>query len=211
MFQNWKEEASEAELRCNIPTTIGGASQVAQFHLQMQEVQLQSLSREVPLQEEMAAHSSILAWKVLWTEEPGGPQSMGSQRVGYDWAYTHNSTRGKGRMDHYFLTVNPWYHLVPLYLVLLWPRTPHSILEAKVYVLIEGINSAALFSMRPPFHIWRDIQDQSHHLFYPLHLRIIHVPYGELAPAEVGREFHSIMLPSALWRFNCDTNEAYLN
>ena len=177
----------------------------------MQKTQVQSMGREDPLQEEMAAHSSILAWKVPWTEEPDGPQSMGSQRVRYDWAYTHNSIRGKIRMDHYFLTVNPWYHLVPLYLVLLCPRTSHSILEAKVYVLIEGINSAALFSMRPPFHIWRDIQDQSRHLFYPLHLRIIHVPYGELAPAEAVGEFHSIMLPNALWRFNCDTNEAYLN
>ena len=34
----------------------------------------------------MATHSSILAWKISWTEEPGGLQSMGSQRVGYDWA-----------------------------------------------------------------------------------------------------------------------------
>ena len=112
-------------------------------------------------------------------------------------------------LDHYFLTVNPWNHLVPLCLVLLCPRTQHPILEAKVYVLIEGINSAALISLRPPFHVWRDIQDQSRHLFYLLRLRIIHVPYGELAPAEVVGEFHSITLPNALWRFNCDTNEAF--
>ena len=38
-----------------------------------------------PLEEEMATHSSILAWKMPWTEEPGGLRSMGSQRVGYDW------------------------------------------------------------------------------------------------------------------------------
>ena len=37
-----------------------------------------------PLEEEMAPHSSILAWKIPWTEEPGGLQSMGSQRVGHD-------------------------------------------------------------------------------------------------------------------------------
>ena len=37
-------------------------------------------------------HSSILAWKVPWTEEPGGLQSMGSQRVGHDWAYAHTHT-----------------------------------------------------------------------------------------------------------------------
>ena len=40
---------------------------------------VQSLGWEGPLEEEMATHSSILAWKAPWTEEPGGPQSMGSQ------------------------------------------------------------------------------------------------------------------------------------
>ena len=38
-----------------------------------------------PLEKEMAAHSSILAWKIQWTEEPGGLQSTGSQRVGHNW------------------------------------------------------------------------------------------------------------------------------
>ena len=50
----------------------------------MQETQVQSLGREDPLEEEMAAHSSILAWRIPLTEEPGGLQSMGSQRVGHD-------------------------------------------------------------------------------------------------------------------------------
>ena len=44
----------------------------------------QSLSQEAPLEEEMATHSSILAWRIPWTEEPGGLQSIGSQRVGHD-------------------------------------------------------------------------------------------------------------------------------
>ena len=52
----------------------------------MQEVQVRSLSQEDPLEKEMAAHSSILAWKIPWTEEPGRLQSTGSQRVGHDWA-----------------------------------------------------------------------------------------------------------------------------
>ena len=43
----------------------------------MQETQLQSLGQEDPLEKEMARHSSILAWKIPWTEEPGGLQSMG--------------------------------------------------------------------------------------------------------------------------------------
>ena len=50
----------------------------------VQETQVQSLGQEDPLEEEMATHSSILVWRIPWTEEPGGLQSMGSQRVGYD-------------------------------------------------------------------------------------------------------------------------------
>ena len=53
-------------------------------HLPMQEMWVQSLGREDPLEEGMAARSSILAWRVPWTEEPGGLQSMGSHGVGHD-------------------------------------------------------------------------------------------------------------------------------
>ena len=45
---------------------------------------VQSLSWEYPLEKDMATHSSILAWRIPWTEEPDGLQSMGSQRVGHD-------------------------------------------------------------------------------------------------------------------------------
>ena len=48
----------------------------------IQETQVQSLGWEDPLKEEMATHSSILAWTIPWTEEPGGLQSMGSQSAG---------------------------------------------------------------------------------------------------------------------------------
>jgi len=47
----------------------------------MQEMQVQSLGWEDPLEEGMATHSSILAWRIPWTEEPGGLQFIGSQRV----------------------------------------------------------------------------------------------------------------------------------
>ena len=47
----------------------------------MLETQVLFLGLEDPLEKEMAIHSSILAWRILWTEEPGGLQSMGSQRV----------------------------------------------------------------------------------------------------------------------------------
>ena len=47
----------------------------------MQETQVSSPGREDPLEEEMATHSSVLAWKIPWTEKPGGLQSMGSQEL----------------------------------------------------------------------------------------------------------------------------------
>ena len=50
----------------------------------MQETQVQSLGWEGSLEKGMATHSNILAWRIPWTEEPGGLQAMGSQRVGHD-------------------------------------------------------------------------------------------------------------------------------
>ena len=50
----------------------------------MQEMQVPSLDQEDPLEEGMATHFGILAWRIPWTEEPGRPQSIGSQRVGHD-------------------------------------------------------------------------------------------------------------------------------
>ena len=49
----------------------------------MQETQVQSLGQEDLLEEGTATHSSVLAWRIPWTEEPGGLQSVGLQRVGY--------------------------------------------------------------------------------------------------------------------------------
>ena len=63
------------------------------------ETQVWSLGWEDPLEEEMVTHSSILAWEILWTEEPSGLQSMGSQRVGHDWndwAWKEPVIRGRG-------------------------------------------------------------------------------------------------------------------
>ena len=50
----------------------------------MWETQFQSLDRENPLEKEIAAHSSILAWRIPWTEEPGGLQPVGLQKAGHD-------------------------------------------------------------------------------------------------------------------------------
>ena len=57
-------------------------AQWLRIHLAMQETWVRSLDWEDPLEKGMATHSSVLAWSTPWTEEPGGLQSMGSQRVG---------------------------------------------------------------------------------------------------------------------------------
>ena len=64
-----------------------GASLVAQTVKNlpaMWKTRVRSLGQEDPLEKEMATHSSILAWRIPWTEQPHGLQSMGSQRVGHD-------------------------------------------------------------------------------------------------------------------------------
>ena len=66
---------------------------------EMQETQVQSVGQENPLEKRMATHSSILAWRISWTEEPNGLQSMGSQRIGHSsitvfWGLSEASCRG---------------------------------------------------------------------------------------------------------------------
>ena len=58
-------------------------AQMVKNPLAMQETWIRSLGQKDPLEKEMATHSIILAWEIPWTEEPGGLQSMGSQRVGH--------------------------------------------------------------------------------------------------------------------------------
>ena len=74
------------------PTSHGwgfpSGSAVKNLHA-VQELQkrwVRSLGWEDPLEEDMATHSRILAWRMPWTEEPGGLQSIGSQRIGHDWS-----------------------------------------------------------------------------------------------------------------------------
>ena len=68
----------------------------------MQKTQVQSLGGVEPLEKEMATHSSILAWEIPWTEEPGGLQSMGSQRVRHDLATKPYKTGKITLLDLYF-------------------------------------------------------------------------------------------------------------
>ena len=65
--------------------TISWLAQTVKHLPAVRKTWVQSLGWEDPLEKEMATHSSTLAWKVPWTEEPGGLQPMGSQRVGHHW------------------------------------------------------------------------------------------------------------------------------
>ena len=98
----------------------------------MQETQVWFLSRDDPLEKEMATHSSILAWKIPWMEESGGLQSMGSQRVGHDWVTSpHALQTGAGGRPQGGGTV------------LLLPLKPSSL-----HFLTTGINFPA--ALAPP-------------------------------------------------------------
>ena len=91
--------------------THSGASLVAQRLNRlspMQETRVRSLSREDPLEKEMVTHSSILAWRIPWTEKPGRLQSTESQRVGHDWATSlHLHTFYLGIICHLFKVWTP--------------------------------------------------------------------------------------------------------
>ena len=63
------------------------------IHLQCRRLVIDSWVREDPLEKGMATHSSILAWRIPWTEEPGGLQSRELQRVGHDWVTKHNTAQ----------------------------------------------------------------------------------------------------------------------
>ena len=81
------EQAKQRQILYDITYTQNLKLVSIKIHLPMeelQEMQFLSLSQEDPLEEEMATHSSILARIILWTEEPGGLPSMGSQRVGHN-------------------------------------------------------------------------------------------------------------------------------
>ena len=77
---------SEAKNLCRRPGFSPWVAQRVKCLPAVQETGVQSLCQEDPLEKKMATHSSILAWKIPWTEEPDRLQSMGSQRVLHNWA-----------------------------------------------------------------------------------------------------------------------------
>ena len=79
-----KAEHVGVQVCIHVCMCIGGGGPVVKNLPAMQETHVQSLGWKDSLEEEMAAHSGILAWTIPWIEEPGGLQSMGSQRVGHN-------------------------------------------------------------------------------------------------------------------------------
>ena len=77
----------------------------------MRETWVRSLGREDPLEEGMATHSSILAWRIPWTEEPGGLQSTGSKRVGHNWA----TSLSLSFQDTHSLTIQSSWSVLKVY------------------------------------------------------------------------------------------------
>ena len=136
----------------NIPFYVYRASLVAQTVKRlsaMQETWVRSLGWEDPLEKETAAHSSILVWKIPWTAEPGRLPSMGSQRVGHDWAtslslslYVYNTS---------CLSIQPlidiWvaYTSRLLWIVLLWPWVYKYLWETLLPDISTGSGTAGWF------------------------------------------------------------------
>ena len=92
-----EEEKTQAYYVIKVSLMDLQASLVAQmvnYPSAMQETRLQSLGWEYPLEKGMAISSNMLAWRIPQTEEPGGLQSLGSQRVGYDWATSTSTSNG---------------------------------------------------------------------------------------------------------------------
>ena len=83
----WKmQNLGASNLECGLPTWLSGRDST--YQPRSHRMWVQSQGWEDPLGEEMATLSSILTWKIPWTEEPVGLQSIGLQRVGHNWAYT---------------------------------------------------------------------------------------------------------------------------
>ena len=112
----------------------------------MQEMWVQSLGQEDPLEKGMATHSTILAWRIPWPEEPGGLRSMGLQRVRHDWA-THTLTfvgsfyNGRWFFHHFLFLTSSWF-MCTQSLSFVWLFDPmhcrlsgssiHEILQARI-------------------------------------------------------------------------------
>ena len=79
-LKTWEDLRDYTGFYPGLPRQLSGKK----IHLPLQETWVRSLGREDPLEDDMATHSTILAWRIPWSGEPGGLRSTGSQRVGHD-------------------------------------------------------------------------------------------------------------------------------
>ena len=102
----------------------------------MQETRVWSPGSKDPLEKGMTTHSSILAWRIPWTEEPGGLQSMGSQRVEHDWAKNTFTFFQSAQWKNSVLQIPEHNHILHLEisLCLLWIQMRRNITIPKVYM-----------------------------------------------------------------------------
>ena len=130
----------------------------------LQEIRVWSPGWEDPLEKEMATHSSILAWKISWTEEPGGLQSMGSQRVGHDWATnTHGPGDSRPSLPEH-LCIHPLTWISKSFHRMansppLWPSSYHGARGSLVSLM-----AAAPTTSHPVLKAWEPfIHPEAHH------------------------------------------------
>ena len=121
----------------------------------MRETWVRSLGREDLLEKEMATHSSTLAWKIPWTEEPGRLQSMGSQRVGHDWETSmscHSWSAWNCHISSAFLMVSRLLHFGVFASTLTFPHSLHPIPPSRNLILAQR-------SLR----VWQGVLNDSSH------------------------------------------------
>ena len=85
-----------------------------------QETWVQYLSREDPLEKKMSTHSSILAWRILWKEEPGGLQFMVSQRVRHNWVTSVSLQGDKSKTFQFPNDFSIFYNYLQWYFSYIW-------------------------------------------------------------------------------------------
>ena len=111
----------------------------------MQETRVWFLGREDPLEKEMAIHFNTLAWKIPWMEEPDRLQSMGSQRVGHDWAISLSLGISKAKTSEWSINesrVNTWVFLNPSY--------SHNVLTIIFHLISPSLyNDAVAYWVKP--------------------------------------------------------------
>ena len=108
-------------------------------------MQVQGLGREDPLKKEMATHSGVLAWEILWTEEPGGLQFMGLHMSIWEQNYTTHTILGaSGKLKVPVVAMN-FYHTG---LSRRWSQKEESLLETDTFIGCDGTSQEKLIHIR---------------------------------------------------------------